>query len=1110
MSGTGKDAMFVKPGATSGEARTLDPMCGMNGVNEMSFAFADQDMLVRILTDAYAYPLEAAIRETLSNALDAVSRAGVDASDGGVSVRMAVGRDGDEDECVPGAECSDIYSQGALITVSDAGDGMDFQTLLDRFLSYASSDKGDESDSIGAFGLGAKSPLAYTDEFDVYTRVAGGPCLHARPHRNESGGASVAMPIAVADTEAPIPAGAHGTVVSFRIAGGDVLRACAIVCFAAQIAEAFDGVELDAVIPVPKHRFDGVERSFLAQGRERAEETKPVYGDARLYCDFGTALPRGRSFAHAVIASGEVHGFEYEASLSFDAMPRLVSRLACFDGDDALAKNEMCYRIGCWLYPASGGAVHAPSHPAFGQGVSVDGIGAVVSLPSRALDFTPSRDQIIDGSTKCEAVFDAMRDALCSELKTEAGILRALHGYADAATCGEKRATGLQIAFTRLFGTACSPSCGSSNRYSTTRLLSKPLHDEGASEAELAVLETANQSRYSQAPLKLDELALPLCDVFLAEGVSAQDALRSPLCVSLRLSRRKDGGEYRQSNPLVSPGASLFALTGSVFRTGAEPHSLALWSAARAGFARTSSACDGAVSDRHVMPETALGGGRACQAIGAAPGEEPASAVPALLAPLAMRLVPFGKTVQASSAPVPSDSACASTSLLLIDASRIGVKSARAKLRDVAAHVIGEASGSGEAAFIDAVLVPPASDGSRFCDDRFTELAERMELVARSSGYDRFVAFADGDFASLAKRKPRKTAKKKKTDGMQTALRYAALLRLDPATARPLDDDEANIAPSTSSAKQILDAVEDWSRTALFVSADGSLRCASREFASHAQKSTDPVYEERDVARACCALGLVPDGRDAAVCLSAKHTTAKRIDAFLSAGAVLVHDGSGSFDGKALVKREALSPRPLDGEFHAWRYDKAKIAKMLAARHQRVAVSEELLTERAGRIVRRNGKFPRFEEIAGIFGYGDFVQVDTTQDERDRFLRAVTGGLVSYGCSADEATEPAECEKWRDEIYETLETSSSACDDDKAMMLEELSLHAKLWKRLLAYYGVSHATMKGYFGDRRTFGDVVKQLETISSGLCADDVFAAFELGVSVDDLLPRADAEEA
>lgn len=98
--------------------------------------------ITKSLTDIYQYPLQSAIREVVSNALDA--------SDDVVEITLPT-------------------SWRPQLTVEDHGVGMSRTTVAEIYSQYGSSTKKNDLTSIGAFGAGAKAPLAYTTIFSGST-----------------------------------------------------------------------------------------------------------------------------------------------------------------------------------------------------------------------------------------------------------------------------------------------------------------------------------------------------------------------------------------------------------------------------------------------------------------------------------------------------------------------------------------------------------------------------------------------------------------------------------------------------------------------------------------------------------------------------------------------------------------------------------------------------------------------------------------------------------------------------------------------------------------------------------------------------------------------------
>lgn len=105
----------------------------------------EEGLLMQRLTELYDNPIEASVREVVSNAVDATSSLG------------NLGR-------------IEIFKPSRLnpvFIVKDNGCGMTKETLLEIYSKYGSSTKRSDLNQIGSYGLGAKSPLAYTTHFTV-------------------------------------------------------------------------------------------------------------------------------------------------------------------------------------------------------------------------------------------------------------------------------------------------------------------------------------------------------------------------------------------------------------------------------------------------------------------------------------------------------------------------------------------------------------------------------------------------------------------------------------------------------------------------------------------------------------------------------------------------------------------------------------------------------------------------------------------------------------------------------------------------------------------------------------------------------------------------------
>lgn len=148
------------------------------------------------LTSPYVDPLISSARETISNAYDAIIRAGSTKE-----IRITI----------PVAE------NGYLFSVEDKGSGLSYDEIQKNYVQYGNSDKSTDITQLGSYGYGAKSPLAYTkDSFDVIT-VKNGRKIHFRCVAGEYGNKTMF----ISDDETKEQ---NGTKVFYKIKDIDAAR----------------------------------------------------------------------------------------------------------------------------------------------------------------------------------------------------------------------------------------------------------------------------------------------------------------------------------------------------------------------------------------------------------------------------------------------------------------------------------------------------------------------------------------------------------------------------------------------------------------------------------------------------------------------------------------------------------------------------------------------------------------------------------------------------------------------------------------------------------------------------------------------------------------------
>jgi len=125
---------------------------------EFSFGIkeADMGMILEILrSKLYSNPIGAICREIASNSRDANREV-----ENNVPIEISVG--------------SSLLSAGNMtMCFKDYGPGITPERMADVFVNYGSSTKRDTDEFTGGFGLGAKTPFSYADNFTIETIVGG-------------------------------------------------------------------------------------------------------------------------------------------------------------------------------------------------------------------------------------------------------------------------------------------------------------------------------------------------------------------------------------------------------------------------------------------------------------------------------------------------------------------------------------------------------------------------------------------------------------------------------------------------------------------------------------------------------------------------------------------------------------------------------------------------------------------------------------------------------------------------------------------------------------------------------------------------------------------------
>lgn len=128
-------------------------MQGLGDMEVQSFDMeANADAFKTLYEKIYSYPIRAIVRELASNAYDSQKRAGCEDKPFYVKAPTRMNHE--------------FY-------VRDYGEGITEDKMREVYAVIFNSDKRDTNDQVGAFGLGAKTPFAYTDQFVVQSYIDG-------------------------------------------------------------------------------------------------------------------------------------------------------------------------------------------------------------------------------------------------------------------------------------------------------------------------------------------------------------------------------------------------------------------------------------------------------------------------------------------------------------------------------------------------------------------------------------------------------------------------------------------------------------------------------------------------------------------------------------------------------------------------------------------------------------------------------------------------------------------------------------------------------------------------------------------------------------------------
>lgn len=366
---------------------------------EMGTSKAPSKIITKYITDMYSDPLASAVRETVSNALDACL--------GQPDREVRVWIDN------PVFETDD-----GILHVLDNGKGMSEDDLSTVFSQYGVSNKSKDNNTIGAFGLGAKSPLAYTNIMRVITKQDKSDCLVMDAYRTVDDAFMADIPSIIPNKgmtishDLDVKSGRvclddsgidgsscreesfivndvisergydHGTMVSFPVHYEDLLKAHVIVYTINDILSGTRGFSIldesmraayDEYLLNAGHPNEGFYRIKNYDDHDMMNITSYLFCPSNNYC----------LNSHPLFAI-------YQSLNDMDAG----------NPTDSIRNEKIALLVGDYLYYSDGSKMKYPTSlenkPFIASGYrNQSSISLVIEVPSDRLDFLPSRDAIV-------------------------------------------------------------------------------------------------------------------------------------------------------------------------------------------------------------------------------------------------------------------------------------------------------------------------------------------------------------------------------------------------------------------------------------------------------------------------------------------------------------------------------------------------------------------------------------------------------------------------------------------------------------------------------------------------------------------------------------------
>ena len=797
---------------------------------EMSISHAPSKLIIQYITDMYAHPLEAAIRETTANAIDASC-----AKHGSIGCVRTEVKEG---------------NHGYYFEVADDGEGMTYDDLVSIYIQYGVSDKRDDDSQTGAFGLGSKSPLAYTDRFWVITKTKSDGCLFLYGLRSDDNDFLAGYPVKVEGktkvshpitgesffVEDPFGKNKTGTVVRFPIeepikpngekSAYDVMRA-------ERIVHAMDSV------------FKSVDGYSLAEGRPLASERPSYEFLVKAFSDKAGNTVEAR-FLLSESLSTEIRTCGFRFNDVFDLAARQDSfekgqRNADLHDDDlSRMYDRIAFKVGCWLYPASGVAWHDETFREMRNMWDV-----IVEVPSAALPFIPSRDSLrIDSKTSNISSFVEAAFSRLGEMLDDPSAMTDVVNWCR---------------FGGSFDSALNCSCSCVD-YSL---------DMSVFPSTLRLERRNNGTYYSRTATSFVPYSFELLadSLEVLDGVSLSDARQSPVCL-VGMASSSDAGNWSMRNgPLGCWDDESDRLFGATY---SNPNDYVYTSWKGWGYTSSKNAVDDIVAEGYIHPDVSYASTKKRSG-----GKEDVTCN----LPVALSLAHMVECGQKIPQHFP---------IIVIDATSGCVGKARSKI----ASIITNLGYSGAKCFVAFVIIPPKSADSQWTPSEKKKLIAEVNRYAKARSKDvRFVS--EDEIGTL-------TAKKKaavSSSELEKTVRLSKVVCLE----KDSRDGELHFAfnPYNKKHKQLAADIIASPKTWGVVIADSHI---------------DRPYDAAELyAQTMFAIGIIPHKISHLVCIGSDHYNVARANYFKTLGVSVIYDESNTTPYATLVEPGTFTKlRPLN------------------------------------------------------------------------------------------------------------------------------------------------------------------------------------------------------